>query len=139
MRPSGALRASHAPLPHGSGPHLPLSFHSPAGSPLEFVKPEALRFKVLEPIALLGKERFSQLDIRLRVKGGGHVSQAYALRQAIAKAIVAYYQKCAPPRPPPGAAPPTHLELTYVCQDATRATVLNIKLLPSLRPVSALF
>eukprot|EP00951_Prasinocladus_malaysianus_P046959 scaffold648268_cov52-Prasinocladus_malaysianus.AAC.1 len=47
----------------------------------------------MEPIYLLGKERFQQLDIRLRVKGGGNVSQIYALRQAIAKAIVAYYQK----------------------------------------------
>lgn len=33
------------------------------------------------------------LDIRVRVKGGGHVSQLYAIRQAIAKAIVAYYAK----------------------------------------------
>lgn len=29
------------------------------------------------------------MDIRLRVKGGGHVSQLYALRQAIAKGVVA--------------------------------------------------
>mmetsp|Transcript_8791 Transcript_8791/g.16309 ORF Transcript_8791/g.16309 Transcript_8791/m.16309 type:complete len:92 (+) Transcript_8791:349-624(+) len=42
---------------------------------------------------LLGKEKFSGLDLRCRVKGGGHVSQIYAVRQAIAKAIVAYYQK----------------------------------------------
>ena len=42
---------------------------------------------------LLGRERFSNLDLRIRVKGGGHVSQMYAVRQAIAKAIVAYYQK----------------------------------------------
>jgi small subunit ribosomal protein S16e len=27
------------------------------------------------------------------VSGGGHVSQIYAIRQALAKAIVAYYQK----------------------------------------------
>merc|ERR1712190_109016 len=40
---------------------------------------------------LLGKNRTSAL--RLRVKGGGHVSQMYAVRQAIAKAVVAYYQK----------------------------------------------
>ena len=33
------------------------------------------------------------LDIRVRVKGGGHTSQIYAIRQAIAKAIVAYYAK----------------------------------------------
>merc|ERR1711943_75554 len=42
---------------------------------------------------LLGKERYSSLDLRVRVKSGGHVSQMYAVRQAIAKAIVAYYQK----------------------------------------------
>ena len=30
----------------------------------------------------------------MRVKGGGTTSQIYAIRQAIAKAIVAYYQKC---------------------------------------------
>lgn len=29
----------------------------------------------------------------MRVKGGGHTSQIYAIRQAIAKAIVAYYAK----------------------------------------------
>ena len=33
------------------------------------------------------------MDLRVRVKSGGHVSQMYAVRQAIAKAIVAYYQK----------------------------------------------
>ena len=35
-----------------------------------------------------------KVDIRVRVKGGGTTSQIYAIRQAIAKAIVAYYQKC---------------------------------------------
>ena len=35
-----------------------------------------------------------QVDIRVRVKGGGTTSQIYAIRQAIAKGIVAYYQKC---------------------------------------------
>ena len=48
----------------------------------------------MEPIILLGRQRFANLDLRIRVKGGGHVSQMYAVRQAIAKAIVAYYQKC---------------------------------------------
>ena len=47
----------------------------------------------MEPVLLLGRERFANLDLRIRVKGGGHVSQMYAVRQAIAKAIVAYYQK----------------------------------------------
>jgi small subunit ribosomal protein S16e len=34
-----------------------------------------------------------QVDIRVRTKGGGTTSQIYAIRQAIAKGIVAYYQK----------------------------------------------
>ncbi len=53
-----------------------------------------MRYKVLEPVLLLGKQRFANVDIRIRVKGGGHVSQIYAIRQAIAKALVAFYQKC---------------------------------------------
>lgn len=52
-----------------------------------------MRTKIYEPIMLLGTERFSNLDIRVRVKGGGATSQIYAIRQAISKAIVAFYQK----------------------------------------------
>ena len=37
--------------------------------------------------------RFADIDIRIRVKGGGHVSQIYAIRQALSKSLVAYYQK----------------------------------------------
>lgn len=42
---------------------------------------------------LLGKQKYGNLDIRIRVNGGGQISQVYAIRQALAKAIVAYYQK----------------------------------------------
>ena len=63
------------------------------GAPLDVIQPETLRWKVMEPILLLGKQRYSQVDIRLRVKGGGRVAQSYALRQAIAKGLVAFYQK----------------------------------------------
>merc|ERR1712098_655899 len=62
------------------------------GKPLHLVQPEILRFKVYEPL-LLGLDRFAEVDIRVRVTGGGHTSQIYAIRQAIAKSIVAYYQK----------------------------------------------
>jgi small subunit ribosomal protein S16e len=64
------------------------------GTPIEFVKPETLRFKVLEPILLLGLDRFKDIDVRVRVRGGGQTSQIYAIRQAVAKSVVAYYQKC---------------------------------------------
>ena len=63
------------------------------GSPINLLQPEILRLKTYEPVLLLGHERFSQVDIRVRVKGGGTTSQIYAIRQAIAKGIVAYYQK----------------------------------------------
>jgi small subunit ribosomal protein S16e len=61
---------------------------------LDLVEPEILKYKVYEPLLVLGKEKFQEVDIRVRVNGGGHTSQIYAIRQAIAKAIVAYYQKC---------------------------------------------
>mmetsp|Transcript_26446 Transcript_26446/g.39258 ORF Transcript_26446/g.39258 Transcript_26446/m.39258 type:complete len:146 (+) Transcript_26446:2-439(+) len=63
------------------------------GSPISLLQPEVLRLKVFEPVLLIGADKFSHVDIRVRVKGGGTTSQIYAIRQAIAKAIVAYYQK----------------------------------------------
>ena len=63
------------------------------GTPINQVTSETLRAKVLEPLMLIGEEAWGNLDIRVRVNGGGHVAQIYAIRQAISKAIVAYYQK----------------------------------------------
>lgn len=40
------------------------------------------------------QEKFAGVDIRVRVNGGRHVGQIYAIRQAISKALVAFYQKC---------------------------------------------
>ncbi len=63
------------------------------GKPLALVEPAALRDKVLEPVLLLGKQAFSNVDIRIRVTGGGYVSQIYAIRIALSRALVAYHQK----------------------------------------------
>ncbi|KAF7846456.1 hypothetical protein BT93_L4308 [Corymbia citriodora subsp. variegata] len=63
------------------------------GQPLSLVQPEILRFKVYEPLLVVGLDNFADVDIRIRVSGGGHTSQIYAIRQAIAKSIIAYYQK----------------------------------------------
>ena len=52
-----------------------------------------MRFKVYEPLLIVGLDKFAGVDIRVRVTGGGQTSQIYAIRQAIAKSIVAYYQK----------------------------------------------
>lgn len=51
------------------------------GSPIEMIQPELLRYKVFEPVLLLGAHRFAQVDIRIRCKGGGYTSQIYAIRQ----------------------------------------------------------
>lgn len=64
------------------------------GQPLHLVEPAVLRVKVMEPVLLLGKDKFEGVDIRLRVRGGGHSSRIYAIRQAIAKAVVAFAHKC---------------------------------------------
>eukprot|EP01039_Chlorochromonas_danica_P000955 gene955-1037_t len=63
------------------------------GAPISLLQPEILRLKTYEPMLLLGADKFANIDIRVRVKGGGTTSQIYAIRQAIAKGIVAYYQK----------------------------------------------
>jgi len=47
------------------------------GSPIELAQPEILRYKVYEPIFLIGKDKVANVDIRIRVKGGGHTSQIY--------------------------------------------------------------
>ena len=84
--PRTAIHASNQPLTFHVSPNS-------TGAPIELIQPETLKFKAMEPIIMLGRQRFANLDLRIRVKGGGHVSQMYAVRQAIAKAIVAYYQK----------------------------------------------
>ena len=63
------------------------------GSPLKLVEPVPLRLKVYEPILLLGKDTFANVNIRIRVKGGGYTAQVYAIRQAIARGILAWNQK----------------------------------------------
>jgi len=63
------------------------------GVPLKLYAAEILRAKLYEPVLLLGPDKFAGIDIRIKVSGGGHVSQVYAVRQVIAKAVVSYYAK----------------------------------------------
>merc|ERR1712110_277838 len=49
------------------------------GRPLDQLQPEGLRLKLQEPLKVLGEDKFAGVDIRIRVQGGGHVSQIYAL------------------------------------------------------------
>jgi small subunit ribosomal protein S16e len=63
------------------------------GQPIENIQPECMRLKAFEPVLIIGQDKFSNLDIRIRVKGGGITAQIYAIRAAIAKSIVAYHAK----------------------------------------------
>ena len=63
------------------------------GIPLDLVQPPMMRVKLFEPIFIAGKDLYANLDIKIRVTGGGCIAQVYAIRQAIAKSIIAYYQK----------------------------------------------
>ena len=68
------------------------SRYSPNAPPQE-KPPLTTGRQVYEPLLIVGLDKFANVDIRVRVTGGGHTSQIYAIRQAIAKSIVAYYQK----------------------------------------------
>lgn len=71
------------------------------GVPIHLLEPEGLRFKVYEPLLLIKMNdqdgskypELNNLDIRVRVSSGGHTSRLYAVRQAIAKSVLAYFQK----------------------------------------------
>lgn len=89
LRPrSHVLSCPQALCKQGKG-HIRLN-----GSPLHLAEPAILRIKILEPILLLGRDKFAGVDMRVRCTGGGFSSQVYAIRQAIAKSMVAYTQKC---------------------------------------------
>ena len=61
--------------------------------PIQNIEPKTLRIKIFEPILILGVDKFKNLNIKVRVSGGGSVAQLYAARTAIAKGIVAWSQK----------------------------------------------
>ena len=63
------------------------------GKPLDLVEPANLRMKLYEPILLVGGKIFKRVTMRIRVRGGGPSNQIFAIRQAMARAIVAYHQK----------------------------------------------
>ena len=57
--------------------------------PLELYEPDIARWKILEPISLAGGI-VKEVNIEVNVKGGGVISQANAVRTAIARGLVEY-------------------------------------------------
>ena len=44
------------------------------GKPIDIIEPEGLRIKVCEPLLILGADKFKNLAIRVKVRGGGYVA-----------------------------------------------------------------
>ena len=57
--------------------------------PVEFYEPEIARWKIYEPIRLADKH-MNSVDINVSVSGGGFMSQANAVRTAVARGLVEY-------------------------------------------------
>ncbi|MFX0114862.1 MAG: 30S ribosomal protein S9 [Candidatus Hodarchaeota archaeon] len=58
--------------------------------PIEIYEPELMRMKLFEPLIIAGEDTRSTVDIKVKVKGGGMISQAEAARTAIARALVTF-------------------------------------------------
>lgn len=56
--------------------------------PLEIFEPKLARDKMLEPLLLVDDKIAEQLDINVKVSGGGYMGQAEAARMAIAKGLL---------------------------------------------------
>jgi small subunit ribosomal protein S9 len=57
-------------------------------TPLEIYQPEVARQKIMEPLIQAGDDVWKQLDIDVKVSGGGYMGQAEAARMAIANALL---------------------------------------------------
>ncbi len=56
--------------------------------PLEIYEPEIAREKIMEPLMQAGNDVLSQLDVDVKVSGGGYMGQAEASRMVIANALL---------------------------------------------------
>lgn len=60
------------------------------GRRLETITNKYIRLLISEPLLLVG-DLAKKINIRIKARGGGIISQAYAARCAIARAIVKYF------------------------------------------------
>ena len=56
--------------------------------PLEIFEPKLARDKILEPLLLVDEKVWKQVNINVKVSGGGYMGQAEAVRMAIAKGLL---------------------------------------------------
>jgi small subunit ribosomal protein S9 len=58
--------------------------------PLEIIEPELVRYKMTEPLLFVDEQVREKIDMKIRVRGGGFMSQADAVRISIARGLVAW-------------------------------------------------
>jgi len=56
--------------------------------PIEIYEPEIAREKIMEPLMQAGNDVLKQLDVDVKVSGGGYMGQAEASRMVIANALL---------------------------------------------------
>lgn len=59
--------------------------------PLELWQPELARLKIREALYFAGEDRLGKVDIDVNVQGGGIMGQAAAVRTAVARGLVEFY------------------------------------------------
>lgn len=62
------------------------------GVPIELWEPELARLTMQEPILIAGDKFRKKVDIKVRVKSGGFMGQALAVRIAISRALDKFFQ-----------------------------------------------
>ncbi|MGQ9550869.1 MAG: 30S ribosomal protein S9 [Candidatus Bathycorpusculaceae bacterium] len=75
-------------------------------TPIEILEPEIAREKIMEPLLQAGDDVWKQMDIDVKVSGGGYMGQAEAARMALANAILKWTKS-------------THLRTVFVDYDRT--------------------
>ena len=57
-------------------------------TPIEILEPEIAREKIMEPLLQAGDDVWKQVDMDIKVSGGGYMGQAEAARMAVANALL---------------------------------------------------
>lgn len=65
------------------------------GVPLEVLPNELKRIKISEVFIIAGEEVRESIDIKVNVRGGGFMGQAEAIRTAIARGLIEYFDDLA--------------------------------------------
>ncbi|OAG29505.1 small subunit ribosomal protein S16e [Nematocida displodere] len=61
--------------------------------PLQLLHPKMILAKVTELFSIIDPKFYERLSFNVEVRGGGDVTRLYAVRQALAKSLIAYYGK----------------------------------------------